>query len=139
MKKILVRLSALFFCFVPLSSVVGCNQKKHFVIDGDYVVITADSSKVAADSTLKEYMDYMQEREVFSFVWESGMLVSINGKENGANFNPCWILYTNDTENANSAWGTCEYDGETYFSAIAGADSLQIKDGYVYIWYLQDF
>ena len=49
------------------------------------------------------------------------------------------MLYTDDSENSNTAWGQIEYDGKIYGSAALGAGELVIKDGLTYIWYYQAF
>ena len=97
------------------------------------VVITAETS---ADS-LKAYMDTMQENGKLTYKLENGMVTELNGKKNETN--KYWMLYTNDTENANSECGTFTYDGKTYASAAVGAESLPVKEGYVYIWTYQSF
>ena len=43
------------------------------------------------------------------------------------------------TDSANAAWGTIEYNGNVYGSAVLGAESLIIKDGCMYIWVFQSF
>ena len=65
------------------------------------------------------------------------MVVSVNGI---ANADPSyWMLYTSDADNANAAWGTAEYKGEKYGSAMFGAEKLKIKNGEIYIWVYQSF
>jgi hypothetical protein len=49
------------------------------------------------------------------------------------------MLYTSDAENSNSAWGTVEYDGKEYGSAVSGAETLKIKADQLYIWVYQSF
>ena len=44
------------------------------------------------------------------------------------------MLYTSDENNANNAWGTIEYKGKVYGSALFGAETLIVKDGYTYVW-----
>ena len=68
-----------------------------------------------------------------------GMITSINGIENPADFSSCWMLYTSDVENSNTAWGTVEYQGVKYGSAISGAETLKIKPDQLYIWVFQSF
>ena len=129
------RLLCLFFVVVMALSVVGCT--KHVVIDGDYVVITVDADMVEPNSNLKAYMDYLVQEGQLEYEISDGMIVSIDGKTGGTN--QYWMLYTSDTANANDEWGTCEYDGTTYGSATMGVEDLIVKDGCVYIWYLQTF
>jgi hypothetical protein len=49
------------------------------------------------------------------------------------------MLYTSDAENANNAWGTVEYEGVEYGSAISGAETLKIKADQMYIWVFKSF
>ena len=75
----------------------------------------------------------------FLFTYSGGMITSINGVENSAEENKYWMLYTSDAEMANTAWGTTEYDGKTYGSAIVGVSELEVIEGGVYIWVYQAF
>jgi hypothetical protein len=67
------------------------------------------------------------------------MITSINGIENPADYSSCWMLYTSDEDNANAAWGTVEYEGKEYGSAISGAETLKIKADKLYIWVYKSF
>ena len=68
-----------------------------------------------------------------------GMITSINGIENPADYSSCWMLYTSDAENANASWGTVEFEGAEYGSAISGAETLKIKPDQLYIWVFKSF
>jgi hypothetical protein len=100
-------------------------------------VIVADES--AAGKTLLQVMSEKEEDGEFSYKIKDGMIVEINGTENDLDYNPCWMLYTSDQENSNTAWGEYEYNGETLGSASVGADSLIVKSGEVYVWVYQEF
>ena len=82
-------------------------------------------------------MDFLFFKQKMAYEMSDGMVTSINGKANTTN--SYWMLYTSDAENANNSWGTVEYEGNTYGSAMYGADSLTIKDGCLYIWEYQTF
>jgi polar amino acid transport system substrate-binding protein len=72
--------------------------------------------------------------------YENGMVMAINGLYNDVvSWSASWMLYTNDAELSNTAWGTCEYQGEIYGSAMYGAESLTVKNGCRYIWVYQTF
>ena len=101
------------------------------------LVIVADEN--AAGKTLLEVMSEMEENGEFSYKVKDGMIVEINGTENDLDYNPCWMLYTSDQENSNTAWGEYEYGGETLGSASVGADSLIVKSSEVYVWVYQEF
>ena len=72
-------------------------------------------------------------------IGEDGMITSINGIENPADYSSCWMLYTSDAENSNAAWGTVEYQGKQYASAVSGAETLKIKPDQLYIWVYKSF
>lgn len=101
------------------------------------LVIVADES--AAGKTLLQVMSEKEEDGEFSYKIKDGMIVEINGTKNDLDYNPCWMLYTSDQENSNTAWGEYEYNGETLGSASVGADSLIVKSGEVYVWVYQEF
>ena len=135
MKKTISRLICLLLCLLFCFATVACT--KTVKIDGDFVLITAETKNVGENATLIEYMEYLKENGKLDYEIADGMILSIDGKKGSSN--QYWMLYTSDEENANSAWGNCEYEGTVYASASYGAEELLIKDGCVYIWYLQTF
>ncbi|MBO7297704.1 MAG: DUF4430 domain-containing protein [Clostridia bacterium] len=133
------RISFLSLICVSLFTIaifVGC-KKEPVTLDGDFIVITADEG--AEGKTLLTYMQELKEQEKLSFELANGMVTSINGKANAADFSSCWMLYTSDSENANEAWGVVEYEEKSYGSATLGAESLIVKTGEIYIWWYQSF
>lgn len=115
---------------------VGC-KKTPVKLDGDYIVITAEEA--AEGKTLLAYMNELKAQDKLSFELKDGMVTSINGKANAADFSSCWMLYTSDSENANEAWGIVEYEEKNYGSAIVGVEILPVKSGEIYIWWYQSF
>ncbi len=135
MKRILTTVLTFSLLFVLSFSLVAC--KKEVEITDDSVIIRVDISKVGEGSTLKDYMDYLNSEGKLSFVSNSGMIISINGRKGNAN--TYWMLYTSDAQNSNAQWGSCVCEGETYYSASYGFEQLVVKDGELYIWTLQSF
>jgi hypothetical protein len=131
-----VMVSLLLVLTAALSSVwfFACGKSADGV---EPLVIEADES--AAGKTLLQVMSEKEEDGEFSYKIKDGMIVEINGTENDLDYNPCWMLYTSDQENSNTAWGEYEYNGETLGSASVGADSLIVKSGEVYVWVYQEF
>lgn len=84
-------------------------------------------------ATLLDAMTYLKEEGELSFTVSGGMVSSVEGKENAADWSACWMLYTSDTEMSNNEWGTITYEGNTYGSAILGAESLQVSVGEYYL------
>ena len=84
-------------------------------------------------ATLLDAMTYLSEEGELSFTVSGGMVSSVEGKENAADWSACWMLYTSDTEMSNKEWGTITYEGNTYGSAILGVESLQVSVGEYYL------
>lgn len=103
------------------------------------IKITQEAIAGATDMTLMDYMTKLKEADKLDFEISDGMITSINGVENPVDYSSCWMLYTSDEENANKAWGTVEYEGNEYGSAVSGAEVLKIKADQLYIWVYKSF
>ena len=84
-------------------------------------------------------MKILKEKGELELEIENGMITSINGIDNPADFSSCWMLYTSDEEISNVAWGTVEYEGKEYASAVSGAEALKINPDQLYIWVFKSF
>lgn len=129
----------LLACSVLLT---GCKNEPLVIKDSDTCIVikpTAASMDGKTDMLLIDYMDKLAEEDKLTCKISNGMVTSINGIDNPADFSSCWMLYTSDAENANTAWGTVEYNGAEYGSAISGAETLKIKADQLYIWVFQSF
>ena len=102
---------------------------------GKKIVLTPQDEFVG--QTLSSFMENEKGQKRLDFVIENGMVVSIDGIKNTTN--TYWMLYTDDAENSNEAWGTIEYNGKNYASASLGADALVIAKGCTYIWVFTKF
>ncbi len=138
MKKLLTLVLTITLVLTA-SVLTACKKEPLVVKESDtYVVIKVKTDKT--DLTLADYMASLDDYKDM-FVIKSGMVVSINGIENAADWSSCWMLYTDDyrEEFSNSAWGTIVYKEKTYNSAAYGAESLIVCDGCTYIWIYQTF
>ncbi len=112
-------------------------------VDGNasknYVAIFIGEGGVEKDTTLSTVMEALQEADELSFTISSGMLTQINGVENAANYNPCWMLYTDDEDFSNTQYGAYDYQEKSLGNAIVGAEALSVKEGKVYVWVYQTF
>lgn len=117
------------------------DPETNLVITDDHVIIkiTQEALNGETDMTLMDYMEELKNKDELEFAVSDGMITSINGIDNPADYSSCWMLYTSDEENANKAWGTVEYDGNEYGSAISGAETLKIKADQLYIWVFKSF
>ena len=120
----------------------ACQSEPLVIKDSDTCIVIKTTQEAMGDKTemlLIEYMQMLKEKGNLEFKVENGMITSINGIDNPADFSSCWMLYTSDETNANAAWGTVEYDGKQYGSAVSGAETLKIKPDQLYIWVFQSF
>ena len=129
-RKLISFLNLLATVFLSVFCFVACGGNV------EPVAITV-SQAVEENTTLIEVMQEMKTAGEFDFQMENGMIVEINGKTNTTN--SFWMLYTTDAENANTHWGTFEWNGKTLGSAIVGADTLVVKQGETYVWVYQSF
>ena len=140
-KSLSVLLVVMIFVGAMLMS--GCVKEEPLVIkDSDTYIVIKTTQEAIGDNTdmlLIDYMAELKEKGQLEFEIANGMITSINGIENPADYSSCWMLYTSDADNANSAWGIVEYEGTEYGSAISGAETLKLKPDQLYIWVFQSF
>ena len=147
MKKTMLQRSVSFLLAVMVMAGVlllsGCIQKETLVIkDSDTYIVIKTAQEAMGDETdmlLIDYMTKLKEKGQLEFEIANGMITSINGIENPADYSSCWMLYTSDEELSNSGWGVVEYEGKQYGSAISGAETLEIKPDQLYIWVYKSF
>lgn len=141
MKKLLAFLTAAIclFSFAACGKSNGAGKTVATVVKEEtLVVITVE--EVDGEPTLLAVMEKLQADGQLTFTADgTGMVMSIEGKENPADWSACWMLYTTDSEMANTEWGTVEYQGESYGSAVVGANALTVLAGESYIWSYQVF
>ena len=128
--------------FAGMLSLSGCKSEPLVIKESDTCIVLKVTEEVLSGSTdmvLIDYMDTLVKDGKLTCTIENGMVTSINGIANPADFSSCWMLYTSDEENANAAWGTVEFEGKTYGSAISGAETLKIKADQLYIWVFKSF
>ena len=137
-------LSVLLAMLILVSAMLltACRSEPLVIKDSDtYIVVktTQEAMDGKTDMLLIEYMETLKEKGELEFSVSNGMITSINGIDNPADYSSCWMLYTSDEENANPAWGVVEYNGKEYGSAISGAEVLKIKPDQLYIWVFKSF
>lgn len=142
MKKTTKRIVSILLAALLLLSMTACKSEPLVIKDSDtYIVIKTTQEAIGGktDMLLIDYMAQLKEKGELEFEISDGMITSINGIDNPADFSSCWMLYTSDAENANTGWGTVEYDGKEYGSAISGAEKLTVKADQLYIWVFKSF
>lgn len=136
MKKFLslaISIIAIVACFF-----ISACDKSPVTADENTVFITAsDESFDFENKKLVDYMNHLQDKGELTFEISDGMVIKVNGKAqaNGS----YWMLYTDDAENSNEAWGTFEHEGKIYGSATLGVEELPLKEGCIYILAYQSF
>ena len=132
----------LLLAMTMLVLLTACRSEPLVIKDSDtYIIVKTTEEAIGGktDMLLIEYMETLKEKGELEFEISNGMILSINGIDNPADYSSCWMLYTSDPENSNTAWGTVEYNGKQYGSAVSGAEALEIKPDQLYIWVFQSF
>ena len=140
-KKILACLLAALL-LMNILLLAGCQSEPLVIKESDTCIVlkvTEEAIGGNADMVLIDYMDTLVKEGKLTCTIENGMVTSINGIDNPADFSSCWMLYTSDADNSNAAWGTVEFEGAQYGSAISGAETLKVKPGQLYIWVYKSF
>ena len=141
MKKLLSLLLTVVAIFALSScglSNGGAKTVATVVKEENTVVITVEELEGAC--TLLALRDELQEDGKLTFTVDlTGMVQSMEGKANPADWSAWWMLYTSDEEMTNTEWGTIEYGGAVYGSAILGANALEVIAGATYVWSYQSF
>ena len=130
---------ATLFLVMALTS---CKQEPLVIKDSDeFIVITATEKSIEGkgEIMLIDYMKILKDEGELEYTVENGMITSINGISNAADYSKCWMLYTSDAENSAAMYGTVEYKGVAYGSAMLGAETLKVKAGEIYIWVFVTF
>jgi hypothetical protein len=140
-KKILACLLAALL-LMNILLLAGCQSEPLVIKESDTCIVlkvTEEAIGGNTDMVLIDYMDTLVKEGKLTCTIENGMVTSINGIDNPADFSSCWMLYTSDADNSNAAWGTVEFEGKQYGSAISGAETLKVKPGQLYIWVYKSF
>ena len=99
----------------PTGSAPANVEEKLVVKVSDSCIViktTKEAMDGKTDMLLIDYMNDLISEGKLTCTISNGMVTSINGIENPADYSSCWMLYTSDAENANASWGTVEYEGE---------------------------
>ena len=140
-KKLLSFLLAVML-LAGMMLLTACRSEPLVIKDSDTYIVVKTTQEAIGDKTdmlLIDYMKVLKEKGELEFKIENGMITSINGIDNPADFSSCWMLYTSDETSSNAGWGTVEYQGKQYGSAVSGAETLKIKSDQLYIWVFKSF
>jgi len=140
-KKLLSFLLAVML-LAGMMLLTACRSEPLVIKDSDTYIVVKTTQEAIGDKTdmlLIDYMKVLKEKGELEFKIENGMITSINGIDNPADYSSCWMLYTSDEASSNTGWGTVEYQGKQYGSAVSGAETLKIKPDQLYIWVYKSF
>lgn len=96
------------------------------------VIITITKNNHTKNVKLMEIMERLQLEGKFSYQISDGMVTQIDDVANTSS--SYWMLYTDHETFSNTEWGTLEYNGKTYASAMFGADTMPATNGVTYVW-----
>ncbi len=138
MKKFFVTVGMLLSMLLAAAFCVGCTPSEGVKVKATVqtteteIIIVVES--VEGDAKLIDAMKALQEEGKLSFVADGqGMIQSINGKENAADWSQYWSLYISDAELSDMTYGI-ERNGQQLGFSNFGAESLPVATGGVYVW-----
>lgn len=134
--KILISFTLLFITFITCFS--GCKNEgtaKASIVLSEQNKVVIKVYETDGNASLMDVMSSLKESGKINFIAKQGMVTEINGKEAPERYS--WFLYASDQEFSNALWGTIEYDGKTFGSAILGAESLIVIENGYYVWALE--
>ena len=102
-------------------------------------LIVVKVEKTVEEETLADALAFLQETGKLTYKIENGMLSSLNGKANAADFSSCWMVYSSDKELTDTSWGTVAYKDMTLGSTIVGVEELPLTDGEYYVFSYDTF
>lgn len=140
------KMYALFTLFLTVAMsvcmLIACNKEgsaKAEIVSKSDTMVVIKINETEGFATLLDAMTYLKDEGELTFELTGSMVSSIEGKANPADWSACWMLYTSDTEMSNTEWGTITYEGNTYGSAILGAESLTVSPSQYYVWSYDTF
>ena len=141
-RKMYALFTLLLTVVMSVCMLVACDKEgsaKAEIVSRTDTMVVIKVNETEGFATLLDAMFYLQEEGELTFELTGGMVSSIEGKANPADWSACWMLYTSDAEMSNTEWGTVSYEGNTYGSAILGAEGLTVSAGEYYIWSYDTF
>lgn len=129
------RLLSLVFVVICLFCFSSCAKNVTYIEEENikHVVINASENY----DNLINYMQKLANENQLTYSVKNGMIEQINNIENSDSEGYYWMLYTDDVEHKNSAWGKIILNEKTYESSTLGAESLPVKKGCTYVWAYQ--
>ena len=135
-RKMHALFTLLLTVIMSVCMLVACDMKgsaKAEIVEKTENMVVIKVNETEGFATLLDAMNYLKNEGELTFEIVGGMISSIEGKSNPADFSSCWMLFTSDEEMSNAEWGTTTYNGNTYASAILGAESLTVSAGEYYV------
>ena len=140
------RITLVVLAFALLvSAVVGmvaCNKFTNPVQMTETEIIVPLDAEVMPDISgkhLKDYLDALQEKECLTYEAQGGMIYTINGRTADASQGEYWLIYSDDPDYSNEAWGTYVVGDTTYKSTTLGYESLPLTEGKTYVFMISKF
>ncbi|MEG1613360.1 MAG: hypothetical protein RR357_04265 [Clostridia bacterium] len=140
-KKVVAVIFCLIAVFSMMTACLKGNSPSPVTITETEVVMTVKTAVMSdiAGKKLVDYMDALVAQKEMTYIAEKGMVKQINTLKADASAKQYWMLYTDDDEYGNDAWGVYTYSGKTFKSATLGIVDLPIKEGSTYIFVVTKF
>ena len=144
-RKIISSLSLFFVCVILAScSLFGVKSgevKSAKVLEKSENLVVIQVEKCGEGATVFNAMQWLKEKGELEFVSEPSAygesLLSLNGKDNPADWSFYWQFYVCDEAQGNVDL-TYVYEENTCYYANAGISGITVQDGGIYLWVFED-
>lgn len=136
MKKFSKIFAAVLAVAILTAAFAACNGYNAVKETEDVVAITVSSKVMSLEGkNLVDYLNKLQSDDKISYEASDGYINTVNGKTaDYAKDKTSWMIYTSDEEMGNAAWGTYEFEGKTYYSAVVGINDYPLVEGTVILF-----
>ena len=103
-RKTYALFTLLLTVIMSVCMLVACNKggsAKAEIISKTDTMVVIKVNETEGFATLLDAMTYLKEEGELTFELTGGMVSSIEGKANPADWSACWMLYTSDAEMSN--------------------------------------
>lgn len=130
----------MFSLFFSLPACSQSGETKVFLMENSDTMVVMKIQSTDGNATAFDALKSLHGEGKITFTYTVGeygaMIESIGDKQNVSSPTEgySWMLYTSDTEQSSTEFGSITYQGQTLGQAAVGASFLKVKEGEYYVW-----
>ena len=130
----------LFSLFFSLPACSQSGETKVVLVENNDTMVVMKIQSTDGNATAFDALKNLHDEGKITFTYTvseyGAMIESIGDKQNVSSPTEgySWMLYTSDTEQSSTEFGSITYQGQTLGQAAVGASFLKVKEGEYYVW-----